>query len=132
MFAKKDKELFLNIRYWYSKQRKELITYFKTLCKHFKMKHDTSSVCIKILDRKINELPLKNFFGNEIGMHVNTIAVSIWVIINKYVEDDYVSICDISKTTTIKKNLLLKAEIEIFDDFKDISNWFKRPRSKTI
>lgn len=132
MNVQKDKELFLNIRSWYLTERKEVIKYFKKLCKHFKMKQDISSACINILDRKINDLPLKMFFGKEISTHVYTLAVSVWIILNKYVEDDYVSVYDVSKLTTIKKILLLKAESEIFEDFKYISSWFKRPRSKTI
>jgi len=132
MLAKEDKELFLNIRSCYIKERKELIEYFKKLCKHFEMKYDVSADCIHILDKKINEIPLKKFFGEKINMHISTLAVSTWIIINKFVEDDYASIYDISELTTIKKNLLLQAENEIFDDFKDVSVWMQRPRSKTI
>ena len=132
MSTQKDKELFLNIRSCYNKDRSEIIKYFQKLCKHFKMKQDISSVCINILDKKINELPLKKFFGNEINMHISTLCVAVWIMINKYVEDEYVSICDFSRITTIKKKLLLQAEVEIFNDFQNIGNWFKRPRSNTI
>ena len=125
-------EKFLDIIYCFQKHRKEYKHFFKKLCLIYKRKYNYSNYCINILEHKIKRIPMKYVYHKDNCIHIYILATSIWILVDKYIEDVHCTIEEISRLTLLDEKKIIQAEFEIFKNFMDFSKWIKRPRSKSI
>ena len=122
----------LQLRSDYETHRNKLINYIEMLCGRFKSKATYTQHCINILDKKIRENKIVNYYSYDNIKHLYIMTVCVWWIVDKFIEDEHVSLCKLSNVCNIDKKIIIKAEMEIFREFNNISDWLQRPRSKSL
>lgn len=127
-----DKINTLDITCIFSNNITKIKKYFSKLCKKYKTKYDYSSYCFNILNRKIKEIPVKVIYGNNLSIHIYTLATAVWIIVDKYIEDEHTSVYDVIRYSNLNEKNVISAEHEIFFEFTDLAKWIRRPRAKTI